>query len=160
MALSPKQEIFCKEYLIDLNATQAAIRAGYSKKTANEQASRMLANVNISNRISGLMKQRSDEVGITSEQVLSELASLSFWSIQDFIGEGNSILDISKISREKSKPVVGIKRTEKIMGSVTIIETELKMVNKHGALVDIGRHLGLFEKDNSQKKTDVTVNIQ
>ena len=47
--LTPKQISFCQEYLKDFNGTQAAIRAGYSKKTANEQASRLLANVNISN---------------------------------------------------------------------------------------------------------------
>ena len=50
--LTDKQEMFCKEYLIDLNATQAAIRAGYSKKTANEQAGRLLVNVSVQSKSS------------------------------------------------------------------------------------------------------------
>lgn len=58
--------MFCREYLIDLNATQAAIRSGYSEKTANEQGCRLLANVNISQRISELKAARNDRVEINA----------------------------------------------------------------------------------------------
>lgn len=71
--LSPKQELFIKEYLVDLNGTQAAIRAGYSEKTANEQASRLLANVSIKELVQQKMDERSERVEITADYVLGTL---------------------------------------------------------------------------------------
>jgi phage terminase small subunit len=68
--LSAKQEQFCREYLVDLNATQAAIRAGYSPKTAQEQASRLLSNVMVAARISELKQERADKVAVTAQDVL------------------------------------------------------------------------------------------
>lgn len=69
--LTPKQERFCEEYLIDLNATQAATRAGYSAKTANEQGARLLANASVASKIDELKKARSQTTGITAERVLT-----------------------------------------------------------------------------------------
>jgi phage terminase small subunit len=74
--LTPKQQKFVEEYLIDLNATQAAIRAGYSEKTANEQASRLLANVKVSALIQTAMQKRSDRTEITQDMVLQR-----WWTI-------------------------------------------------------------------------------
>ena len=68
--LNDKQEQFCKEYIIDLNATQAAIRAGYSEKTAEAQASRLLTNVKVSNRIQELKQKRSERTEIKADDVL------------------------------------------------------------------------------------------
>ena len=71
--LTKKQEMFCKEYLKDLNATQAAIRAGYSEKTAKDIASQNLAKLNISKRIQELMDKRSKKVEITANNVLESI---------------------------------------------------------------------------------------
>lgn len=71
--LTPKQEAFCREYLIDLNGTQAAIRAGYSQRTANEQAARLLAKVSVSSRIQGLMTERAERVQRTADDVLKDI---------------------------------------------------------------------------------------
>lgn len=87
-----KHELFSKEYLIDLNATQAAIRAGYSKRTARSQGQRLLTNVDIQDRISELMEERSKRVEITSDMVVQEIAKIAFSDIKDFITwdeEGN-----------------------------------------------------------------------
>ena len=73
--MTPKQEAFVQEYLIDLNATQAAIRAGYSKKTANEQGSRLLANVKISAAIAEAQGDRSERTEITQDYVLNSIFS-------------------------------------------------------------------------------------
>jgi len=75
-ALTPKQQMFIREYLIDLNATQAAIRAGYSAKTANEQASRLLANVNIKAHVQAAMDKRSQETGIDAKYVVQGIVKL------------------------------------------------------------------------------------
>ncbi|KAF0844337.1 phage terminase small subunit [Methylovorus glucosotrophus] len=68
--LTPKQAMFVQEYLIDLNATQAAIRAGYSEKTANEQGARLLANVSVRSKVDELMKDREKRTEITQDYVI------------------------------------------------------------------------------------------
>jgi phage terminase small subunit len=71
--ITAKQQLFIKEYLIDLNGTQAAIRAGYSQKTANEQASRLLANANIRAEVQKAMDKRSEDLGIDAKYVLQTI---------------------------------------------------------------------------------------
>ncbi|EKN3386132.1 TPA: terminase small subunit [Yersinia enterocolitica] len=74
--LTPKQELFCREYLKDLNATQAAIRAGYSEKTAQVQSSRLLSNVMVQQRVSELAAERNIRVGIDADYVLRQAVKL------------------------------------------------------------------------------------
>lgn len=76
-ALEPRQQRFVEEYLIDLNATQAAIRAGYSERTANEQGARLLANVSVRSAISEAQKERSERTGITADLALKEVWSIA-----------------------------------------------------------------------------------
>lgn len=76
VALNGKQQRFADEYLIDLNATQAAIRAGYSKKTAKEQGSRLLSNVNIKTYISERMKEKEKELIADQDEVLKYLTNV------------------------------------------------------------------------------------
>lgn len=71
--LTPKQQRFAEEYLVDLNATQAAIRAGYSAKTANEQGARLLANVSIRNVVNAMQSERAERTNITQDWVLNSL---------------------------------------------------------------------------------------
>lgn len=160
MALTAKQQRFCEEYLIDLNATQAAIRAGYSEKTANRIACENLSKPVIKEKISELQAGVAERNKLKADDVIQELRALGFWSINDFIGEGNVINDISEQSREINKPVAGLKVKETFTttgrGDDAVTErsvtTELKMADKRAALVDLGRHLGVFEKDNEQAR--------
>lgn len=75
--LTEKQKRFCEEYLIDLNATQAAIRAGYSKRTADRIASENLKKLEVQQHLQQLMRQRSDRTGITADEVLRELQRIA-----------------------------------------------------------------------------------
>lgn len=75
MALTPKQEVFCRECFIDLSATQPAIRAGYNEKTANEQGTRLLANVSISQRISELKVERNTQAKINADYEFNQVNS-------------------------------------------------------------------------------------
>ncbi|MBA9088732.1 phage terminase small subunit, partial [Fontibacillus solani] len=77
-ALTAKQQLFVKEYLVDLNATQAAIRAGYSAKTAEQQASRLLSNVKVQDAIQKAMSKRSEKVEIKAERVLQRWIDIAF----------------------------------------------------------------------------------
>ncbi len=74
--LTPKQSLFIKEYLIDLNATQAAIRAGYSEKTANEQGCQNLAKLNISEAVNKALQERAEQLDIDAEWVLRKAVEL------------------------------------------------------------------------------------
>jgi len=74
MKLTPKQQIFCTEYLVDLNATKAAIRAGYSNKTARFIATENLSKPNVAQRIAELKEKRNERVLIQADDVVRELA--------------------------------------------------------------------------------------
>jgi phage terminase small subunit len=75
MPLTSKQECFVAEYLVDLNATQAAIRAGYSEKTANEQSSRLLANVKVAAEVAKAQAERSARTNVSQDYVLESIVS-------------------------------------------------------------------------------------
>ncbi|WP_409265032.1 terminase small subunit [Morganella morganii] len=94
MALTDKQEMFCREYLVDLNATQAAIRAGYSDKTANRTASENLSKPDIQIRISELMKERSDRLQIDADYVLNRLVEIDQMDVLDILHDDGGIKPI------------------------------------------------------------------
>lgn len=159
MKLTPKQKRFCQEYVIDLNGTQAAIRAGYSKKTANIQAAQHLTKLSVQNYIQTLQEKKREKMEVTAEMVIAELAKVGFSNIQDLIEEGNTTKDISEISKDKAASVSSIKKittsggTE---GNEWVKESvEFRLYDKVSALEKLGRHLGIFEKDNGQKSVTV-----
>lgn len=78
---SQKKQRFVDEYLVDMNATQAAIRAGYSKKTAYSQGQRLLKNVEIKNLIDSKLEERQRESQITADRVMKELAAIAFYPL-------------------------------------------------------------------------------
>jgi phage terminase small subunit len=156
-----RYEDFCQQFVTDKNGKQAAIRAGYSKKTAEQQASRLLRNVKVKERIDELLAEATERAKLTVDDVINELKALAFWSIQDFISEGNTVNDLSLMDRELLKPIVGIKTktTKFYIGDIENVETttELKLADKRATLVDLGRHLGIFKEDNEQKTIKIKV---
>lgn len=94
--LTDKQELFAREYLKDLNATQAAIRAGYSEKTAQEQSSRLLSNVMVQDRIVELKAERNEEVGVDAAYVLRRLVEIDQMDVLDIMTDDMSIKPVSE----------------------------------------------------------------
>jgi phage terminase small subunit len=138
-----KQETFAQEYLIDLNATKAAIRAGYAERSARQQGQRLLTNDDIAERIAELQEKREKRTEITADRVLQELAAIGFSDIGDFAtwGAGGVMLKESSELREGATRVVeSISEGEE--GRVRI-----KLHSKLGALSKIADHLGMF-RDN------------
>lgn len=154
--LTRKQESFVAEYLIDKNATKAAIRAGYSEKTANEQGSRLLANVKISEEVARKHGKNLQKLDITAERVLRELELLGFSNMQDYVncGEGAIRIDLSKLTRDQFAAVQEVtveeftERTGELDDGKPVFEnvkrTKFKLTDKRAALVDLGKHLKLF----------------
>ncbi len=139
--LNPRQQRFVEEYLVDLNATKAAERAGYSEKTANPQAARLLAKASIQAAVAVGMEKRSRRVEITQDRVLFELACIGFANMQDFMevtAEGEEVLKkVSALDRQHAAAIAEF--TVDKDG-----KSKLKLADKHASLVDIGRHLGMF----------------
>jgi len=110
--LTPKQLMFCEQYLIDRNGTQAAIRAGYSSKTANEQASRLLANVKIQQYIKAKTQKVLDKMEITQEKVMREYARLAFSDLRQYYNEDGSLKNIHDISDDAAAALAGLESDE------------------------------------------------
>lgn len=150
--LTPRQQIFCREYIVDLNATQAAIRAGYSKNNADVSGPRLLVNLRVAECIQQLMDQRSDRVGITADAVLAELAKMAFANMEDYVRiEGDSIRpDMSRVTRDQMAAVqeftVDIRREKGSEDSAgdEIEKLRFKLADKKGNLELLGKHLRLF----------------
>lgn len=161
-ALNPKQQRFVDEYLIDLNATQAAIRAGYSEKTARAQGCRLLTNADIEAQIAKAQTQRAERTQITADAVVAELAKLGFANMQDYMRggpDGLPYLDFTQLTREQAAAlqevtvdtIRGGKRQkeptegdEEPSSDETVTRVKFKLADKRAALVDLGRHLGMF----------------
>ncbi|MFS1582536.1 MAG: terminase small subunit [Candidatus Arsenophonus phytopathogenicus] len=94
MTLTNKQEAFCREYLIDLNATQAAIRAGYSEKTAKDIACQNLAKLNIQKRIQTLMEERKNRIEVNADYVLKRLVDIDQMDVLDILNESGDLRPI------------------------------------------------------------------
>lgn len=141
--LSPKQQLFADEYLIDLNATQAAIRAGYSPKTAKEIGSENLTKPNIRTYVEKKMAERSRRTGISQDRVLQELARIAFVQIPDVID-----IETAKVYESASPDdlavIQGIKVKESWGDKGSSVEREVKVADKGKALEMLGRHLGMF----------------
>lgn len=125
MTLNEKQKQFCNEYLIDFNGTQAAIRAGYSEKTANRIASRLLSNVDIQVYLKELIENRNERTKITQDEVIRD------------------IIEVKNRCMQKV-PVFLLDENGN-----NLWKFDAQGANK--ALDMLARHTGLYEVDNKQK---------
>lgn len=130
--LEEKQKMFCKEYLVDFNGTQAAIRAGYSKKTANEQASRLLTKVNVQTYLKQLIEKRNKRTNITQDDVVADIIK-----VKDRCMQNEAVLD-------------------KEGNETGIYKFDSNGANK--ALDMLMKHTGGYETDNKQKAFNISVN--
>ena len=140
--LTEKQQRFVDEYLIDLNATQAAIRAGYSAKTADVQGSRMLANCKVQQAISIAMAERSKRTGINQDRVVLELARIAFVKMTDIIDSDGKIKDDATDDDLACIESVKYKSSESDTG--LSVEREVKISPKLKELELLGKHLGMW----------------
>lgn len=140
--LTEKQQRFVEEYLIDLNGTQAAIRAGYSARTANEQASRLLANVSVQQAVSERMAERSKRTGVSQDRVILELAKIAFLKMTDVVDGQGQIRDDADPDDLSCIESIKYKHSDTDTGSST--EREVKIASKLKALELLGKHLGMW----------------
>lgn len=152
------------EYLIDLNATQAAIRAGYSPKTAQEQSSRLLSNVIVRAAVEAKQAKYMERLELSAERVLNELMLMGFANMLDYISpqkDGTAVVDLSALTRDQAAAISEVRvdvASERVRDDTgeetteTVKKITFKLADKRGSLELLGRHLGLFPN-----KVDVTV---
>jgi phage terminase small subunit len=141
-ALTLKQLKFIEEYFKDFNGTQAAIRAGYSVKTANEQATRLLANVSISRAIDEEKAQAAARTGINADRILREYARIAFADIRGILewdADGVTLKSSEELTADDAATIGEITEIE-FKGKTTL---SVKLHGKEKALYALAKHLGL-----------------
>lgn len=149
--LTPKQAAFVQEYLVDLNATQAAIRAGYSEDTAGSIGSENLQKPEIQNAIQEAMDLRAERTGITVDRVLVELARMGFADVRQIFTAAGQLKDIASLPPEVAASVQSIEVVTRPgaevdeNGNRTIEYVhKIKLADKKGPLELLGKHLSVF----------------
>ncbi|HIR97853.1 MAG TPA: terminase small subunit [Candidatus Merdisoma faecalis] len=138
--MTKKQKRFIEEYLIDLNATQAAIRAGYSPDTAKSIGSENLTKPDIKAQIARAMAERSRRTGVNADRVIMELAKIAFVNANDVIDPKTATIKKGALP-EDTAAIQSVK--VKTFGEDGL-EREIKMADKLKALELLGKHLGMF----------------
>lgn len=141
--MTAKQKRFCEEYLVDLNATQAAIRAGYSTESAQQIGAENLLKPVIRARIDREMAERSRRTGVNADRVVRELAKIAFVNANDLIDVDNAT--IREDAAEEDKACIASVKVKHTSGDgYDTTEREIKLCDKLKALEQLGRHLGMF----------------
>jgi phage terminase small subunit len=166
--MTPKQERFVQEYLVDLNATQAATRAGYSARTANEQGARLLAKVSVRSAIEKAKAARAERTHITQDRVLLELSRIAFFDLRRLYREDGSLKAMNELDDDAAAVLAGVDVVETKGGAamggedgirhVAEFVKKVKIPDKVGALGLAMRHLGML-KDKLEHSGGVTVSI-
>lgn len=148
-----KQELFCQEYVVDGNATQAAVRAGYSKKTAFQIGPENLKKPKIRDRIDQIMEERLAVLQITQERVIAKLANLGMSDIRQYYHEDGSLKQIHELDNAAAAAVAGVKMKDIVTNpnraadEPAVFETrivEFKLADKVKPLENLGRFHKLF----------------
>lgn len=156
MALTAKQRRFVDEYLVDLNATQAAIRAGYSERTAGSVGHDLLKKPEIAAAIQEAMRARGERTEVTADRVLQEAARLALFDPRRLFNADGSPKGILELDDDSAAAIAGLEVLEQFEGSgkdrvfVGYLK-KYKLADKNSALEKLFKHHGLYEKDNRQK---------
>lgn len=141
------------EYLVDLNATQAAIRAGYSPKTAGSQAFDLLKKPEIAAAIEAARLKHASNAGLSIERVLLEAQRLAFFDIRKLVDKDGNPLPINELDDDTAAAIQGLELASERSRDEDGMETTVrkyKAADKNAALERLFKHLGLFERDNKQ----------
>lgn len=149
--LTDKQRRFVEEYLVDLNAAQAAIRAGYSTDTAKEIGCENLSKPHLKAEIDKALAIRSRRTGVTADRVIRELAKVAFCNPLDIIDRKTGKVR-EDVSDEDGAMIAGVKVRDTEFGK----ECEVKLADKLKALDMLAKHLGMYEKRKNEDEENET----
>lgn len=156
MALTPKQERFVQEYLVDLNATAAAKRAGYNPKTAYSIGQENLKKPEIQTALEEAKKAREKRTEITQDMVIAELAKLGFFDIRNMFDKNGKPLNISQLDDDTAAALVclDVQDVTDSDGNFIGYIKKYKMADKIKALELLGKHVGAWEPKDANGLND------
>ena len=149
--------MFVHEYLLELNATQAAIRAGFSEKTAYSQGHRMLKNVEVKNAIEAAWRDKIKRADITADDVLRLITRAAFSDIRDFVDLESAQMEIRHTDDTfDGQLVTEVNEETRHFGGESVTTRKIKLVNKESMIRLLATHFGLTE---TKLKLDVTTSL-
>jgi phage terminase small subunit len=154
--LTERQKTFVAEYLVDLNGRQAAIRAGYSPRSATQTASYNLARPVIAEAVAEEQAKRLAVIDMRAEEVLSELAAIARANFLDYMRideAGEPVIDLSGLDRTRAAALADV-TVESLTTERKIRRVRVKLQDKLGALDRLARHYGLLRGSGSDERAD------
>lgn len=151
-------EAFCQEYVIDLNGTQAAIRAGYSAETATSAASRLLTYVKVKKRIQQFQDSIAAARSVTKERILDELQRIAFGDTRAVVRFENGKLVVTDSNKLSDAEASMISEISQKTGNTN--EKKVKFHDKQKALELLMRHMGMLKADDGGKFSGVVILTQ
>jgi phage terminase small subunit len=174
-SLNPRQRRFVSEYLIDLNATRAAIAAGYSAVGATVQGSRLLSNVNVREEIERAKQQLATRLGVSAERIVEELSRIAFSDLRKAVTWRSNVVQVD-VDAETGEQVRRLVNEVVLADSAQLDdataaaihsisqgpkgELKIRLHDKQAALVNLGKHLGLFRTEAASDGEGVVVEIR
>lgn len=154
--LTAKQLSFCQEYLVDLNATQAAIRSGYSKKTAEVIGHENLRKPKLQEYIQKKRADRANRLEVSADKTILELARMAYLDPRKFFNADGTLKPVIDLDDDTARSLAGMETSFKYSkNSDGDIEREtikkIKIADKLSALKELGKHQGIFKADNEQR---------
>lgn len=151
--LNDKQKRFVAEYLIDLNATQSAVRAGYSARTAYSQGQRLLKHVEVATALESGYAKVADKLEITQERIAAELAKIGFSDIRRMFTPSGALVPLHELCDDAAGALSSFEVVTKRVpgGEASEVEhvAKIKLWDKRAALVDLGKHVGMFKEPDA-----------
>jgi len=148
---------FADKYFETLNASESAIYAGFSEATAKQSGYQVLQREDVQEYLAKLRENYSSKHGVTRDRLIEEYAKIAFFDIREIYDVDGGLVHVKQLDDKSAGAIASIKSTEEWgeddEGRKVVVGTnkEVKIFDKIRALQDLGKHLGLFEKDNSQK---------
>lgn len=165
MALTEQKKRFADRYFETLKGSQSAIDAGYSEATSRQIAHNLLQEPEVEEYLSHLRSDMASRHGVSKERLIAEYAKIAFFDIREIYDTDGGLINVKQLDDKSAGAISSIKSTEEwgedSEGNKIITGTnkEVKIFDKIRALQDLGKHLGLFEKDNDQKAKAAQVSI-
>jgi phage terminase small subunit len=159
--LSLRRKLFCKEYVIDFNGRQAAIRAGYSSRRAENLASYLLAQRKVQDEVDRLRRKREERLDASADFVVRELMRIAKFDIRDVFTDSGSLKSVENLSEDAARAIGSIEIDDLFDGHGKDKEMigytkKVKAWDKIRALEALGEHFGIFHRPGEREKEDVT----
>ncbi|MBQ5755387.1 MAG: terminase small subunit [Oscillospiraceae bacterium] len=164
MELTPKQRMFVEEYLVDMNATQAAVRAGYSPGAAR-QAYRLLKKPQVREAVDRALEKRAERTRVTQDRVVQEYARIAFMDPRRLFDREGRPLDVHLLADDEAAVLAGLEVVDLYEGRGANRELvgytkKYKLADKLKALEALSKHLGLFEEESAGEEGELVVRTE